>query len=382
MSGLLQCGEGSADYVFDCAVVGAGLMGCGTALHLARGGMRVALLDRGAICREASGVNAGTLTLQMTRAALVPYVMRAHEMWMRMPEWCDGGDVLAAACPGLSIAFTEHEAAMLEERAQIRRQAGAPVELISAGRALEIEPGLTDRLLLASHCPIDGFASAYLTGRAFRPALLNAGVALFEGRPVHGVAQDGQGFVLETAAGRLRARRLVLAGGAWLGEMMGWLGLRLTIRTLINQLVVTDRMRPVMRTVLGVASGLLSLKQFANGTVLIGGGWQGIGDRERGALAVRAENLQGNVRLSAHAIPALREARLVRAWLGVDAETADGLPAVGAVPGVPDAWVIGAVRSGYACGPYMSKLLAQAVLGERPELPLFPIERLLAPETA
>jgi glycine/D-amino acid oxidase-like deaminating enzyme len=127
---------------------------------------------------------------------------------------------------------------------------------------------------------------------------------------------------------------------------------------------------------------LLSLKQFANGTVLIGGGWQGIGDRERGALAVRAENLRGNVRLAAHTIPALRETRVVRAWLGVDAETADGLPAVGAVPGVPDAWVIGAVRSGYACGPYMGKLLAQAVLGERPELPLFPIERLLAREAA
>jgi len=382
MSVVRQRGRESAGYVFDCAVAGAGLMGCGTALHLARAGMRVAVLDRGAICREASGVNAGTLTMQMTRAALMPYALRAHEMWMRLPEWCDGGDVLAESRPGLSVAFTAHEAAMLEERARIRSKAGAPVELVSAGRAMEIEPGLTDRVLLASHCPVDGFASAYLTGRAFRPALLNAGVALFEGRAVRGVVRDAHGFTLETAAGPLRARRLVLAGGAWLEEMVGWLGVRLPIRTLINQLIVTERMRPVMHTVLGVASGLLSLKQFANGTVLIGGGWQGIGDRSRGALAVRAENLQGNVRLAAHAIPALRDARVVRAWLGVDAETADGLPAIGPVPGVPDAWMIGAVRSGYACGPYMGKLLAQAVLGDQPELPLFPVDRLLAREVA
>ena len=52
-------------------------------------------------------------------------------------------------------------------------------------------------------------------GRAFRPALLNAGVALFEGRPVRGVARDEHGFVLETAAGPVRARRLVLAGGTY-----------------------------------------------------------------------------------------------------------------------------------------------------------------------
>lgn len=64
--------------------------------------------------------------------------------------------------------------------------------------------------------------------------------------------------------------------------MLAWLGVDIPIKTLINQLVVTERVRPVMRTVMSVANGLLSLKQFANGTVLIGGGWQGRGSRERG----------------------------------------------------------------------------------------------------
>jgi glycine/D-amino acid oxidase-like deaminating enzyme len=367
-------------YEFDAAVIGAGVMGCSTALHLARAGMTVALLDRGAICREASGVNAGTLTMQMTRAALIPYALRAHEMWLRMAEWCDGGDVRAVACPGLSVAFTEAEAAMLETRARIRREAGAPIELVSGGRAMAVEPGLSDRVLLAGHCPIDGFASAYLTGRAFRPALLNAGVALFEGRAVRGVDQAPPGFTLDTAAGPLRARRLVLAGGVWLEEMAAWLGLHLAIKVLVNQLVVTERMKPVMRTVLGVASGLLSLKQYANGTVLIGGGWQGIGDRARGGLAVRAENFSGKVRLAAYTVPALREARVVRAWLGLEAETADALPAIGPIPGVADAWIIGSVHSGYTSGPYFGKLLAQAVAGDAPDMPLFPIDRLLATE--
>ncbi|WP_337876227.1 FAD-binding oxidoreductase [Elioraea sp.] len=368
--------------MFDAAVIGAGVMGCSTALHLARGGMRVALLDRGAICREASGVNAGTLTLQMTRAALIPYALRAHEMWLRMPEWCAGGDVLATACPGLSLAFTEAEAAMLEERARFRRAAGAPIELVSGRRAMEIEPGLSDRVLLAGHCPIDGFSSAYLTGRAFRPALLAAGVALFEKRTVSGVDREAGRFVLETESGPVEARRIVLAGGVWLEEMAGWLGVRLPIKVLVNQLVVTERMPPVMRTVLGVASGLLSLKQYANGTVLIGGGWQGIGDRTRGGLAVRAENFVGNIRLAAHALPALREARVVRAWLGLEAETADALPAIGPIPRVEHAWIIGSVHSGYTSGPYFGKLLAQAMLGAEPDLPLFPIDRLLAKEPA
>ncbi|MBK1661786.1 NAD(P)/FAD-dependent oxidoreductase [Paracraurococcus ruber] len=362
---------------YDCAVIGAGVMGCSTALFLARGGMRVALLDRVAICREASGVNAGTLTMQMTRAALIPYALRAHAMWLRMAEWADGGHVLATACPGLSVAFTDHEAAMLEERASIRRQAGAPIELVGPDRAREIEPGLSDRVLLAGHCPIDGFATAHLTGRAFGPALRGAGVDLREATPVCGIAQVAGGFDLDTAMGPLRAARLVLAGGVWLEEMCAWLGIRLPIKVLVNQLVVTERLPPVMRTVLGVASGLLSLKQYANGSVLIGGGWQGVGDRARGGLAVRPENLLGNIRLAAFAVPALREARVTRAWLGLEAETADALPVIGPIPGVPDAWIIGSVHSGYTSGPYMGRLLAQAVLGQQPELALFPPDRLL-----
>jgi glycine/D-amino acid oxidase-like deaminating enzyme len=364
---------------YDVAVIGAGVMGCSTALFLARAGMKVVLLDRGAICREASGVNAGTLTMQMTRAALVPYALRAHEMWLRMTEWCDGGGVRAISCPGLSVAFTEREAAMLEERAHFRRQAGAPIELVTPARAREIEPGLSDKALLVGHCPIDGFTSAYLTGRAFAPALRNAGVTLMENCAVRGI---DPGFTLDTAQGAIAAKRVVLAGGVWLQDMAAWLGVNLPIKVLINQLVVTERMAPVMRTVLGVASGLLSLKQYENGTVLIGGGWQGIGDRARGGLAVKPESFLGNVRLAAYTIPALREARVVRAWLGLEAETADALPAIGPIPGIADAWIIGSVHSGYTSGPYMGKLLAQAILGQAPELPLFPIDRLLQRDAA
>jgi glycine/D-amino acid oxidase-like deaminating enzyme len=366
------------DTRYDVAVIGAGAMGCSTALFLARGGMRVALLDRGPLCRQASGVNAGTLTLQMVRAALIPYALEAWRMWMTTAEWLDGGDVLARARPGLSVAFTDGEAAMLEERARFRRQAGAPIEIVDAARACDIEPGLNPAVKLAGYCPMDGFASAYLTARAFRPALLNAGVELRERCAVEGIDPAPGGFALRTEAGPVQCARVVLAGGVWLEPMAAWLGVRLPIKTLINQLVVTEPMRPVMASVLGVASGLLSLKQYENGSVLIGGGWQGMGDRDQGPIAVRPESFLGNVRLAAHTIPALRDARVLRSWLGLEAETADALPAIGPVPWVPGAWTIGSVHSGYTSGPYFGRLLAQAVLGEAPEMPLFPIDRLLS----
>lgn len=366
---------GKAD--FDAAVIGAGIHGCTLALFLARGGMRVALIDRGAICREASGTNAGTLTMQMTRVALIPYALEGHRMWATAGEWL-GHDVGTVVCDGLSLAFTEREAEILEFRAGRRREAGAPIGIVSPERAREIEPGLSAHPILAAHCPVDGYASAYLTGLAFRRALVEAGVAVIEHAPVAGMETEAGAHVARLADGRrIAATRLALCGGVWIEPMLAWLGVDLPIRVLVNQLGVTERMPPVMRTVIGIASGLLSLKQFPNGTIVIGGGWQGIGDREVGGVALRPEALMGNVRLACHAIPAIRDGRLVRAWAGLEAETADAMPAVGPVPGVDDAWVCGSVHSGYTSGPCIARLLAERMLGREPALPLFPIDRLL-----
>jgi len=185
-------------------------------------------------------------------------------------------------------------------------------------------------------------------------------------------------FEVATAGGTIRGKRLVIAGGVWIQPMLAWIGIELPIKVLVNQLSVTERVRPVMRTQVGIASGLLSLKQFPHGTVVIGGGWQGWGDREANCSGIRPDSVLGNIRLACHAIPALAEAQLVRSWTGFEAETSDAMPAVGLVPGIPDAYVCGSIHSGYTSGPYIAKLLASQILGDMPEHPLFPVDRLLS----
>lgn len=362
---------------YDLAVVGGGIHGASVALFAARGGMNVVLLEAGALARQASGTNAGTLTMQMTRAALIPYALKAHEMWVNAPRWL-GHDVGVVACDGLSLAFTETEEELLSERADARSAAGAPITLVSKAEAVRIEPGVNPEIRMASHCSIDGYANAYLTGLAYRRALRDAGVTVREYAPVTGLARSGSGYQLRLAQETVAASQIVLTGGVWLEPMLGWLNIQLPIKTLINQLSVTERTCPVMRTVVGIASGLLSLKQFPHGTVVIGGGWQGEGNRDTGVHRTSHDSTVGNARLAVHAIPALRNTRLVRSWAGFEAETDDALPIVGPVPGHPGVWVSGSVHSGYTSAPYIAYCLTQAILGYDPEMPLFPMERLLA----
>src|SRR5215471_6681940 len=116
---------------FDTVVVGGGIMGCTVAYRLAAAGQKVALVEKGGLCMQASGVNAGTLSIQIKRAALIPYAMRGWELWRTTADWL-GAEVGFAQRGGLTLAFTADEAEMLEQRMALRRDAGAPIEMVGA----------------------------------------------------------------------------------------------------------------------------------------------------------------------------------------------------------------------------------------------------------
>jgi sarcosine oxidase subunit beta len=366
-----MAGTGMDQERYDTIVVGGGVMGSTVAFRLAEGGQKVALIERGGLCMQASGVNAGTLSIQIKRAALIPYAMKGWDLWRTTLDWL-GVDVGFAQVGGVTIAFTDEEAQMLTERMDLRIKAGAPIEMVGPNRARELEPGMSDKAVLAAWCPMDGYASSYMLGDAFRGALARARAAVHEFTNVDKVEREDGGYVVRTANGTFRAKRIVVAGGVWLERLLKRdFDVNIPVICRVNMVSVTERMPPIMQRVLGIATSLLTLKQSENGTVLIGGGWQGKGDPDRGGYEIIPENFIGNLRLAGFVIPALKQARIVRTWLGVEGSVEDVMPLVGEIPGAPDAYVIGCVRGGYTIGPYMGTLLAQRILGQEPEMPLF-----------
>ncbi len=355
---------------YDTVVLGGGIMGSAVALRLAESGMRVVLFEQRALGAGASGVNAGTLSLQTKRAALMPYALAGHELWRRAGE-----RVGYRETGGLTLAFTPEEATYLEERVEERRQAGAPIELIDPSRAREIEPHLSEHIEAASYCALDGYANASLTGVYYRRLLSEAGVDVREGQKVEAIDREAQRYRVRAGGEVVVGTRLVLAGGAWLREAGALLGVSLPIIVRANIVSVTERMPPLLKGVVLHTYGRLTLKQKPNGTFLIGGAWQGEGEPSKGAGRVTTDSLIGNLRLAEYTLPALADSRLIRSWVGYEARAPDVLPLVGEIPGFSNAYVIGAVLGGYTIGPYIGRLLGDAILGQEPERALFPPSR-------
>lgn len=351
---------------FDLAVIGGGVMGCAAALRAAAGGMRVVVIEQAALGSGASGANAGTLSLQIKRLQLIPYALKGYAWWQQAGEAVGFHQV-----GGLTLAFNVREAELLHERMTQKRTAGAPIDLISSSEVAAHEPGLTRRVVAASWCAPDGYANSSRTGTYFRTLLAAACIETHEQTGVQEIVQEAGGFTLLTPGGRVQATRLLLATGAWTQGLAAQLGFHPAIRVRVNTVAVTERAPPVVRAVIGHVTGLLTLKQKENGTVLIGGGWQGRGTPAEGRGEVVAETLLTNLRLAQFALPALGVLRLVRAWTGFEANVPDFYPLAGAIPGVDNAFILACVRGGYTIGPYIGELIGDLILGREPEMPLF-----------
>jgi sarcosine oxidase, subunit beta len=368
---------------YDVCIIGAGIMGSTTALFQARSGKKVLLVDKLEIFRSASGVNAGTLTMHMTRAQLIPYSLKGWEMWMTTEKWLSK-NIEVKQQQGLCLAFNDAEEQLLIERSKKRKEMGAPIEILSAAEALKKESSITQKIKCAAYCELDGYVQANQTGRAYKEALDQSGVEIQEHSEVVEIKNDKFfeiSLLKHNEKKVIKSKKLIIAAGVWTGHLLKMLNITIELKCLPQQLIITERHSKILNSVITVANGKLSLKQFENGTTLIGGGWPGKGNVDENYSSTTPENLIGNLRLACYAIPELKKNRAARVWLGLEAETTDAMPIIGQVPNIQGLYVIASVHSGYTSGPYMGYLLSKFINEEDVDLNLFNIERLL-PEYA
>ena len=346
----------------DIVIVGAGIAGLCTGLYLARAGREVVILDRAEPWGDASGANAGTISLQVKRPEVLEMTRTAIALWREFGDAL-GIDVGLVQDGGLRVATSEADVANLRRSVALQQARGLEVELLEGSALRDAAPWLGAAVRAASYCPWDGFSSPLVAGHNLIRGAAAAGAPVGAHAAVEAIEAEASGYRVQSVAGAIRCRHLVIAAGAWSGRIAGLLGVALPVMVDVNMLTVTEPAPRLFDKIVTHIGGILSLKQYSNGSCMIGGAWQGRGGLESGAKELDYERLLHNFRLAAAVVPALAELRVVRSWAGFEAVAPDALPLLGRLPGHRDAFIAGCARGGYSQGPAFGRLLAQLIEG-------------------
>lgn len=349
----------------DVVVIGGGTMGLFAALFLAEAGREVVVVDRDVPWAEASGVNAGSLAVQNKLLPLIPYTLEALRMWREMRAII-GAEIGFETPGGLRIAMDEADCQRLRRSSALQREHGVDSQWLGRAELRREAPFLSASVLAATFSPQDSYASPLLLGPALLRAVAGRGARFCGGAEVLGI----EGACVRTSRGDVRCHAVLIAAGAWSARVARLLGVHLPLSLDVNMVSVTEPAGPTIGRIITHVRGILTLKQVANGTCLIGGGWQGRGDLKSGHKQMDYESLLHNLRLATAAVPGLAPLNLIRQWAGFEGVTPDSLPCLGALPGYPRVFIAACARGGWTLGPVMGRLISEVMLTGQASMPV------------
>ena len=362
----------------DVLVIGGGLHGSSSAFHLARRGVAVTVLEADYVGRHASGVNAGGVRTLGRPVEEIPLALMSREIWHDLVATI-GDDAGFVASGQLKIAETDSELDECRERVALLEAHGFTHEkIIDSETVRELEPSLAPHVTGGIWVERDGYALPFRATTAFRLAAQKYSAQFHEGTPATRIEQHGSRWVVDTPRGLFSAAHLVVAAGAWAGELAQQVGEPVPVHPEGLMLMVTHRVAPFCRATLGATGRPLSFKQFDNGTVVIGGKLIGIADLQARHGEVDFARLVKSANTVVELFPHLRHLGINRAWAGVEAFTDDALPVISSSRCASNlTYTFGYCGSGFQLGPGCGKLVSELVLDGVASLPLdaFAIDR-------
>ncbi|MDA0352685.1 MAG: FAD-dependent oxidoreductase [Chloroflexi bacterium] len=346
-------------------ICGAGVIGGSIAYHLAKRGVFATLIENDAVAAGASGAAAGLLTAPVPTSAANPVYELQRQGFDMHVELAgvlpgeSGVDYGYGVTPRALLAMTEEEeraGRLAVEGLNAAGRAGRWIDLDELRRLSGWVDGGKARgaALVEPSARVD----AYRYTLALVTAAERMGVTLRSGE-VRGLeSDDGRVTGVWVGTEVVEADVVVVAMGPWSSAAGSWLGMTVPVEPLKGQIVKVRPAQPLAEFSFGRGGNYAVVKE--DGIVLLGTTEERVGFDRGITREARDEILEFGVGFAA----ALESAELVEQTACLRPLSADGLPIMGAVPGLAGAYLAtGHGRQGILQSPPSGKAMAELILG-------------------
>ena len=354
----------------DLCIIGGGIMGLATAYQLSRLGVRdLVVLEAHHLAWGASGRNGGGIRQQWSTELHIRLMQEAVEIcrgfaqelevniWMRQGGY-------------LFLAKTAAELARMEKAIALQNRCDVPTRLLDLVEAKRIVPEIEidgGRFVGACYNPTDAIVFPWPFLWGYARAAARQGVEIHTRTPVTAIERaaqgNGDGFVISTPKGKLRAARILNAAGAWSPEVARLVGVEVPTWPSRHEILSTEALKPFLKPMVSVLDSGLYFSQSLRGE-LVGGITVHEPRQQKVELGSTLRFVEAMAAGLIEVMPRLGHLKVVRQWAGPYDMSPDGNPIVGAAPELPGFYLCsGFVGHGFMMAPVVSRYYALHLAG-------------------
>jgi glycine oxidase len=345
-------------------IVGGGVIGLLTAFNLASEQTKVTLLDRSRVGQESSWAGGGIVSpLYPWRysSAVTALAHWSQDFYPHLSQrlLAQTGLDPEVHTTGLYWLDLEDEPQALEWAARENRPLSS-VELSAVRDAVPVlGEGYSRAIYMAD---VANVRNPRLVKSLKAALLAMPHVELREHCEVSGFVRQGERILgVSTGAGDVLGDRVVLAAGAWSGELLATLGVTLPVEPVKGQMILY-KCAPDFLSSMVLAKGRYAIPR-RDGHVLIGSTLEHEGF-DKTPTSVALESLKAS---AIELLPALAGAEPVAHWAGLRPGSPQGIPYIGPLPGHEGLWLnCGHYRNGLVLAPASCQLLTDLLLEREP----------------
>jgi len=358
-------------------VIGGGIAGCSTLYHLTQEGWTdVVLVERDELTSGSTWHAAAQVTQfggNQTMIALKQHSIKLYQELANDPEHPFAYHITG----GMRTGYTQDHLDLYHYHVGLAKGMGVDMEVIDASEIKKRHPLLeTDNMLGAWWDPLDGYIDPSGITMSLAREARKAGATVSRFNPVTDITRKNNGeFIVHTKEGDITCEKVVNASGYRVNEVGGMLGVEHPVTSMEHMYFLTDAMPeiealdfqvPVIRDPADDFYSRQEKKGLLVGVYEQGCktfGMDGIDpDFTRDLCPSDLDRCLDNMEHIFQRMPALQDAGIHSVVNGPITYTIDGLPLVGPIPGVPNAYCIIGLRAGIGEGGGHGKILAELMV--------------------
>ncbi len=348
----------------EVVIIGAGIMGCSIAYHLAERGVRdVVVLERDQIGRGATADAAGGIRLQFSTETNIRLSQISLEYWEQFEERF-GVDINLRQQGYLFLLTSQDDVPVFQHNLELQQSLGVPVRWVSPEDIRELNPSvLVDDVIGGTFCPRDGWADTSTSTMGFAQAARRAGVRIFEESPVSGIVVEGGRVTgVQTGNATIATPLVICCAGPQTNAVSRLAGLDLPIHPYRRMSFITEPFDLIPSTVPMTIEFARSLyfHPESHGFLF---GMSNKDEPSSENKVVDDDWMVATVEALIERAPIFEQAEILRGWAGFYEVTPDDNPLVGPVPDL-DGFLVAAGFSGHGFmqGPAIGRVVAEIVV--------------------